>query len=66
VIGDEVLLREDASPIRVGDHVVTSPLSAPYPGMEVVEDVGNSTLTDGPAAVEPSTTTPMDEESTAE
>jgi multidrug efflux pump subunit AcrA (membrane-fusion protein) len=36
-IEDQVLLREDSSPLKVGDRVVVSPLSAPYPGMEVTE-----------------------------
>jgi multidrug efflux pump subunit AcrA (membrane-fusion protein) len=35
-VDDLVLLREDSSPLMVGDQVVVSPLSAPYPGMEVV------------------------------
>ncbi len=39
VVGDEILLREDSSPIRAGDHVVVSPLSSPYPGMPVAEQL---------------------------
>lgn len=34
-VDHQVLLRKDTSPLRVGDQVVVSPLSAPYPGMEV-------------------------------
>ncbi len=37
VVNDEVLLREDTSPIKIGDRVVVSPLSAPFPGMTVAE-----------------------------
>lgn len=38
VVNDEVLLREDTSPIKLGDRVVVSPLSAPFPGMPVTEN----------------------------
>lgn len=60
VVGDQVLLREDTSPIRVGDLVVTSPLSAPYPGMPV--DAQSAVAQAGSAADAPL----LDEESSAE
>jgi hypothetical protein len=54
-VDHQVLLRKDSSPLQVGDQVVVSPLSAPYPGMEVAietEDAADVATADEDNATE--------------